>query len=546
MVRLALLLLCTVVALPYGHAAGGQLTAAVDRKELYLNEHVVLTLSLVNSDTRLRAEGVAPNVDLTVLAGQFELGMPRTDFRFNLAREERRATSELTVELFPRRSGRLTIPAFSVDGLRTQPLVLQVLPLPADARPEVFARSGVTRRELHVGEQTLLYLDLYYRTSLKQAEFGATLEAEPLQIEVHALPNAERREKVDGLDYNVTRSAWAVSPQSDAPVTLHLPALWIETRAGKRWRLPAQEQRLVVQALPADLPPGALAARPQLSQTTFGPAAAGRIAPWQITVQAAVGLNTLPEQLPLAPAPNEFKVYFDPPERRLEVHADGGVDSVAIYKGYLMPLAAGAFTTPALELPYFDARRGDVTRAVLPGQSLRIAAGEQPAAEPLASASAVTSPTPERAMTGDKASVPTAWQIAAAVFLAAWLATLALWWRQSPSRGRGRSKASASSPSVPPAHPLKHRLLVALGDARTLEQGLREWEDRHGADDEVRAAVHAVQRLCYRHEPNPDVAGTEKIVVRVIAGMAKKPRLPARQPDPWSPQTFSTSSTRQT
>jgi hypothetical protein len=537
MVRRVLLILCSLFAAANGYAASGNFTAAVDRKDLYQNEHVVLTLSLTNSDTRLRAEGVTPNVDLTVLTDQFEIGVPRADFRFNIAREERRSTSEITVELFPKRSGRLTIPAFAVDGLRTQPIALQVLPLPADARPEVFARSGVAKRTLHVGEQTLLYLDLYYRTNLKQAEFGGSLETEPLQIEVHALPNQDRSEKVDGLDYKVTRSAWAVSPQSSAPVTLHLPALWIETQAGKQWRLPAQEQRITVQALRADLAPGTLAARPQLTQSTFGPATAGRIVPWQITVQAAVGLNTLPEQLPLAPTTNEFKIYFDPPERRLETQAGGGVDSIAVYKGYLMPLAAGTFTVPTIEIPYFDAQHSAVEHITLPGQTLQVAAGEQSPEEPSAPAPLVTSSAPTQPAIEDKTSALTGWQIATAGFLGAWLITLGLWWRQSASH-RIRRKKIETSVTTTRGHALKQQLLAALGDARTLEQGLREWERRYGVDEEVSAAVRAVQRLCYQPATATDEPKTHEVVERAIKGIHKQRPMDNNAPDAWSPQAF--------
>lgn len=542
MVRFALLALCALVPAAAGHAASGAFTATVDRKELYQNEHVMLTLSLANSDTRLRAEGVAPNVDLTVLTGQFELGVPRSDFRFNIAREQRRSTSELTIELFPKRSGRLTIPAFAVDGLSTQPIALQVLPLPADAIPEVFSRSGVAKRALFVGEQTLLYLDLYYRVNLKKAEFGAALETDPPQIEVHALPNQDRSEKVDGLEYNVTRSAWAVSPQSSAPVTVHLPSVWIETQAGKRWRLPAREERIAVHALPAGLPPGTLAARPRLTQTPLGPAAAGRIVPWQITVQAAVGLSTLPEQLPFAPATDEFKIYFDPPQRRLEAQAAGGIDSVAVYNGYLMPLAAGMFAAPTVELNYLDAQRGTAERVALPGQTLQVAAGEPRADSPPAPAPAAATPETTRPAAGNNIPAITAWQIAAVTFLAAWLITLGLWWRRSVSRRIVRKKAETSAAAATYGHPLKQQLLAALGDARTLEGGLREWERRHGVDQEMRAAVRAVQRLCYQPATAIDESTARRMVERAIAA-ARKRRPPAgERQDPWAPQAFHGSS----
>ncbi|MCC6303163.1 MAG: BatD family protein [Gammaproteobacteria bacterium] len=532
-------LLCVLLIAAAGlaRAAGASFTATVDRKELYQNEHVVLTLSLADSDTRLRAEGVSPNIDLTLLTDQFELGVPRADFRFNLAREQRRSTSDITVELFPRRSGRLTIPPFTVDGLSTRPIALRVLPLPAAARPEVFARSGVGRRALHVGEQTLLYLDLYYRADIKTAELGAALETDPRQIEVHALPNTERSERVDGLEYRVTRTAWAVSPQIEAPVAFFLPSIWIETRAGRQWRLPAQEQRLAVHGLPADLPADGLAARPQLSQTPFESAAAGRILPWHITLRAAVGLNTLPERLPLAPATGAFKVYFDPPERRLEVGPDGGVDSVAEYAGYLMPLAAGTFTAPALALPYFDAARGALGQAALPAETLRVAPGEPPADAPPPPVAAP--PALAEVPAGAETSAAPAWRIAALALLCAWLLTLALWWRRSTRTGGGRRGKTAPPPvAATRGQALKRRLLAALGDARTLEQGLRRWEHRHGADADLRAAVRMLQQWCYRPADAVDEDAAHALVERAIAGMrGRRPRENGPR-DPWSPQSF--------
>ena len=65
-----------------------------------MDEYVLLTLSLVNSDTRLRAAGISPNIDLTLLTRDFELGVPREDHRFNILRDRGRSTSELKVELF--------------------------------------------------------------------------------------------------------------------------------------------------------------------------------------------------------------------------------------------------------------------------------------------------------------------------------------------------------------------------------------------------------------------------------------------------------------
>jgi len=110
-----------------------ELKATVDRREAALNEHVALTISLINSDTRLRAEGISPNVDLSVLTKDFDIGTPHVENRYNIYRGRGRSTSELSVDLFPRRDGRLVIPAFRVDGLSTAPIIIEARKLPAGA-----------------------------------------------------------------------------------------------------------------------------------------------------------------------------------------------------------------------------------------------------------------------------------------------------------------------------------------------------------------------------------------------------------------------------
>jgi 23S rRNA A1618 N6-methylase RlmF len=51
----------------HSYAWATTFTATVDRAQLSQEEHIILTLSLMNSDIRLRAEGANPNIDLSVL-----------------------------------------------------------------------------------------------------------------------------------------------------------------------------------------------------------------------------------------------------------------------------------------------------------------------------------------------------------------------------------------------------------------------------------------------------------------------------------------------
>ncbi|HEB63065.1 MAG TPA: hypothetical protein ENJ07_01140, partial [Gammaproteobacteria bacterium] len=46
--------------------------AEVDRYQITTEEHLTLKLTLKNSDTRLRAQGVSPNIDLSLLTQLFD------------------------------------------------------------------------------------------------------------------------------------------------------------------------------------------------------------------------------------------------------------------------------------------------------------------------------------------------------------------------------------------------------------------------------------------------------------------------------------------
>ena len=68
------------------------LEARVDKKELVSNEHLTLTLALINSDTRLRATGINPNIDLSILTDNFELGIPQSSNRYSPFRNRGRSS----------------------------------------------------------------------------------------------------------------------------------------------------------------------------------------------------------------------------------------------------------------------------------------------------------------------------------------------------------------------------------------------------------------------------------------------------------------------
>lgn len=535
-IRLALLL--PLLTLTSVQAA--EFTAAVDRKELALQEHVVLTLSLVNSETRLRAQGVAPNVDLSVLTRDFDVGTPDVENNYNIYRGRGRSTSTLSVDLFPRRRGRLIIPAFIVDGLRTTPIAIEARGLPAGVMPEVFSRGGVSKSIAWQREQVVAWLDVYHRIQLKSASIGEYLSTEPTAIELlehQDLPQSERTETVKGIKYGVTRIAWALFPKDSGTLTLYLPDVWLVTADGRKLRLPFQQQQVAVRPLPAAVGEEIPVGKPALAQTEPVPApSVNELSSWTVTVRGPFSRFALPDRLPLSSPPTGVKLYSDRGQRNDQTGSDG-LTTMMSYTLSALPQQGGDFVLPPLRIPYFDSVRGDLEVAELPGPHLTVAA-TGPGPMPADAAVGHSLPAEGRS----SAAPDPLWRTLAVVFAVLWLLTV-LRLRRPPLVAT--SAVPAPPPQPPPArhHPLQGRLLTAFG-SRTLEQGLNAWEAAHGVDARLRETVRAVQRICYGRGGQADAALGHAVdeAVKLISKGAS-----ARAPtagDPWLPEAFAVDTRR--
>lgn len=536
MVRHALLF--TLLALWWSSAAASEFTASVDRTQVGRDGYILLTLKLANSDTRLRARGVSPNVDLTLLSDDFEVGVPHTRNRFNLYRGHGRSTSELEVELFPKRRGTLTIPSFSIDGHRTKPISVLVVAAGKNPTPDVFVRTGVTRRTVWLRQQTEVYLDLYYRVDLKDARLGEHLDTDPLDIDLDKLPDGKRKESIGPFTYHVQRIGWALMPLHSGKLVVTLPELWAQTTEGKKFHHAPQKQVITVKALPPSVPPLTIVGKPRL---TVNPppttATVNELTSWTVTLRAPTALDALPRTLPMNDLPKPFKFYFDRPDLHKDLRSSGMV-AVAAYAVSAIPLKPGSFRMPAIEIPYFDPAEGRMSSVKQAAVSLTVAAAAHPGAA--ATAAPADAPRASGAPPPRRGSTPY-WQAATGLFAALWLGTGTLWWRRRPAAGRRRPPDTVPAAPPSPDRPLQTRLLAAFG-SRTLEEGLNDFERRHGVHDEVRATVRAVQRAYYGRGKGPADPALEQAVAKAVAAIRETTARDAggTDRDPWSPRAFTT------
>lgn len=537
MVRVITTFICLLLGIATATAA--ELKATVDRKQLSQEEHILFTLELINSDTRLRAEGVKPNVDLSLLSDDFTLSRPTADNRYNIHQGRGRSSSTITVTLFPRHAGKLTIPQFEVDGLRTKPITVVVTPRSTTAPPELFVRSGSSKSSVWVNEQLVVYLDLYHRVTLDKASLGDNLETEPTQIELlphWKLEQAGRTENFQGFDYEVERIAWAIFPQQSGTLTVQLPDVWAVSQSAGEEKQRLEHQRLTidVKALPAGVPADIIIGKPELEQTRLPlQTKQHQLTSWTVTIKAPVAVTSLPEQLPGITLPEGLRLYPDSARRDTALNNSGIMDR-ADYVLSVMPLAAGDFVLPPIRVPYFDPERGEADYVELPVQSLSIVAAPLPET----TNSLILSVPEITTSTGSININQWLWPVATAIFAMLWIITLILWQRSRHSVTTVvATKMEAISTQTTSHHPLQQQLLDAL-ESRTLEEGLARWLEHFPEEQTVAAAVRAVQRLCYgvKMESEEEVG---QLVRNAIATLNLQAITPGGEKiNPWRPEAF--------
>lgn len=528
-----LVLLPWLMSIGAAHAA--ELRATVDRRSLGMDEHVVLTLTLSNSDTRLRAQGVDPNIDLSVLTGDFHVGSPRDSHRYNLYRGQGRSTSELTVELFPKRTGTLTIPAFHVDGLSTAPLPLTVQAASSpDTAPLAFARATVNKSEVWQNEQLIAVLDVYTRVELETAQLGGEVITEPQPLDAlehRRLAVATRSDQHAGFEYQVMRTAWAIFPTQAGDMAIHFPEVWIAAKDGTKLRLPGEQLSTTVVPLPADVPLGTLVGDVQLS---LSPTRTGQVThdlyAWELTLRASSLFNLLPSTLEIRPVPG-LQLYVDRPQRATEETSTGLVH-VARYTVSAIPLTADSYRLPDVQVTYFDSASGQLQIAAVTGPTFDVKPNTtmSPSSTPSSLAHA-------ESMTSTHDTIPAfPWIVATACLFILWLITL-LFWHKARSRIRRATPAVTELRRGNPSRPLEAELLNAFL-APSLAIGLREFEIRHGTNELLRRTVERVQRLYYgpgEFAPSEELCTAVQHVAQMLRTLDGSG---APSPNLWLPENF--------
>ncbi len=343
---------------------------------------------------------------------------------------------EWTLELAPKRSGKLAIPPIRLGDKQTPPASLRVDPNGVETgdRADVFIRLEADPPRPYVTQQTRILMTLYHASPLVGGRwYEPKTDAGKVLHSGHEVVDAV---EIDGVRYRRTERSLALFPASDGSLDLspaaivgdlnQTPALdprGIYQRGATRTLYRRSDPlRLEVKPIPANhdspywLPAFAMKMTQEWDDGD-STLTAGDTLQRTITIEArGLPADALPGDLLVEPA-EAIRVFPDQPLRGNRFEADILVGRLRQSFAVLLT-RAGEVELPPLELAWWDLNDDRARVVRLPGRVIRVAASGDPALDGIGSAG--------REFVGEFDAVPPdPWQ--KALILALILALYLLW-----------------------------------------------------------------------------------------------------------------------
>jgi len=383
-----------------------------------------------------RAKG--NEVDFTVLEPDFFIGRPSFGSYQNSVNGNTTLRSEWTIALAASRLGVLTIPSFTVNGVKTKPISIQVS-LDSDATTQedvVELTANVDKTNLYIGETTQLHTKLILKADPRRLQ-NSNIEA-PQGDGIQLVQNREAKQYqtvLNGIEVTIVEQAFNISADKEGELTLSPPrltgALIEGNNRGRTRMIPldisAKPITLHIKAKPSDYQ-GAWLPTPKLTLEQLWQDDAGA----QLTsntIQGEVGnpisrtlvlkaKNLSQAQLPnlVVDYPDSIRVYQEPASYNQDKN---GVTTMTV-KQVLIAKQAGEMALPKVGLNWWNSEQNQAERAEVNGATWQVSASEEEAlAAPLIAPSL-----PTKTITVTDAGY---WPYLSAVLALLWIITTLLW-----------------------------------------------------------------------------------------------------------------------
>lgn len=354
--------------------------ATVDKNPVMVDEAIQLTV-VAEGDPAREA------FDSSALLGDFVVGRTSVSSSTRIINFDKQETVTWTTTLFPRGEGNFTIPAIDIEGMKTKPITVRVIPVQSGSNEparDYYLTTHVDASNVYLQQQLLYTTKLYLSQNIERGSLQAP-ELENAQIQQLG-DDKQYTDIVNGKRYQVIERNFAIVPQSSGDFTIRGPVFSGEVLAEdpnarfgffnrtKRINRRGPDIAINVQPIPSDidyywLPSEYVSINEEWpKQEAF---TVGEPVTRTITLTAD---GVVEEQLPELPQmyPPDFKLYPDQASTAT-VNRNNRLIAQRVETLAMIPTKAGKFVLPEVKVPWFNVKTGNTEYATLPARSIEVA-----------------------------------------------------------------------------------------------------------------------------------------------------------------------------
>lgn len=380
MVKTLLLTVALLLSLPL-HALT-KLSASVDKNPALRGEAVTLEIT---ADAKVATDAL----NFRVLEQHFTVMLPSISTSTQIINGQASQSTRWRVVLLPKASGDFTIPAFTLQGLTTEPINVQILDgsvaKNANNNQQLFLEAELEPQQLYVQQLGYYQVTIYFNGDLQR---GSLSEPQLDDASISQVgQDVEGSKLVNGIRYRTITRRYAVTPQRSGNYTILPPTFSGEMldRDSARYNYFAATKTVLQQAQPIDVKVNAIPDsfpgdwlvaglvtlteewNPNIDELKQGEPVT-RI----ITLSAVdVAENQLPELK--QGFPDGLRLYQEQPQAK-SAERSGRLVAQKIFTTAIIANKAGVLELPEVALPWWNSQTNKLDYAKLPARTLTVAA----------------------------------------------------------------------------------------------------------------------------------------------------------------------------
>ncbi|MGR5458950.1 BatD family protein [Vibrio alfacsensis] len=480
------------------------LQASVNKTQVAKNE--VINLRIM-ADTELGSGAI----DFNVLKKDFFLGQPRYGRSSNNINGHTSVQTEWSISIAPMKEGVVTIPSFTVDGMKTDPIKLRVTKNQAEPNlNDLFNFDmSVDNHTLYPQQSATLRMQLVIKVDPRRLDNPQIVPPSIDGMKLEPTSDMKQGQRViDGLEVTIVEQAFRITAEQPGTYMLNGPKLtgsyfYGDSLTGSTQIMPintkAEQMPITVKPIPKDfkgnwLPASALEMTQSwqgeqgnpLSENAVSTVKQGSSITRTIRIRAR---GTQAEYLPRAGIvyPSTIRVYSEQPQ--FETARDGTVTMTV--KQVLIPTEPGELTLPSYTVNWWDSNRDQTRQADISALKLNVEKSDSGLITlPESALPAQPATTSEPAT---QSGVESIWQTLSFVFGVLWLVSSAIALRLWKTRAEPRVEKTTNTNNSSSLQELEY--IIKQGDCAKIERAVNDYLNTHHFNNESEAVKAVKEEL---------------------------------------------------